>query len=194
MPQDGKFVGTTRLSGTYQDTDEKFIMYDLQGESIYSNPPDPNQPCVDQRVDEDLGPWEFKKNLWLQDIVVNDYNHAFQSIFEKSHAPRWGRKLIAQAWYNQDSWDKFVLQHNIKLDFEELKKKHALERIEGDKMQYDKQRLEIEAFLGEAKERLHAEKLKDVYITDHTPKPKQFITLNEEEDRKYYEYTKSLES
>lgn len=39
---------------------------------------------------------------------------------------------------------------------------------------------------------MHAEKLKDVFVTDHTPKVKQFLTTSEEEDQQYYNYMKSL--
>jgi hypothetical protein len=35
--------------------------------------------------------------------------------------------------------------------------------------------------------------LKDVYVTDHTPKDKKYFTLNKSEDEKFYNYKKSLE-
>lgn len=40
---------------------------------------------------------------------------------------------------------------------------------------------------------MHELKLKDVYITDHTPKVAKFSTTSEEEDQQYYNYMKSLE-
>ena len=41
LPKDKDVVGTTRLI-PFQDTDEKFVPYDLQGESLYTNPPSQN--------------------------------------------------------------------------------------------------------------------------------------------------------
>lgn len=35
--------------------------------------------------------------------------------------------------------------------------------------------------------------LRDVYVTDHTPKVKKFSTLNEGEDREYYNYVRQVE-
>lgn len=35
--------------------------------------------------------------------------------------------------------------------------------------------------------------LKNVYLTDHTPKEKKYFTLNKEEDEKFFKYKKSLE-
>lgn len=35
--------------------------------------------------------------------------------------------------------------------------------------------------------------MKDVYVTNHEPKKHKYFTLNEEEDKIYYNYIKSLE-
>ena len=40
---------------------------------------------------------------------------------------------------------------------------------------------------------MHADELKDVYVTDHTPRVKKFNTNSESEDVQYYNYMKSLE-
>ena len=36
-----------------EDNDEKFEFYDIQGESLYSNPPEPTWITVDHGLDED---------------------------------------------------------------------------------------------------------------------------------------------
>jgi hypothetical protein len=41
---------------------------------------------------------------------------------------------------------------------------------------------------------MHADKMKDVYVTDHVPKTKKYFTNSEEEDIEFYNYMKSLES
>jgi len=69
MPKKGSTVGTTTLIPTV-DTDEKLIFYDTQGESLYTNPPDPNVPVVDHGIDE-MSPWSFRKSNYNQ-IVINN--------------------------------------------------------------------------------------------------------------------------
>ena len=71
MPKDGKTVGTTTLIPT-MDTDEKLIFYDTQGESLYTNPPDPNIPFVDHGLDEEAI-WNFRKTNYNQQVVSNPY-------------------------------------------------------------------------------------------------------------------------
>jgi hypothetical protein len=41
-----------------EDSDEKFEFYDIQGESLYSNPPEPNWITIDHGLDEDYI-WSF---------------------------------------------------------------------------------------------------------------------------------------
>lgn len=41
-----------------EDSDEKFEFYDIQGESLYSNPPEPNWITIDHGLDEDFI-WSF---------------------------------------------------------------------------------------------------------------------------------------
>ena len=36
-----------------EDNDQKLEFYDVQGESVYTNPPDSNMPLVDHRMDEE---------------------------------------------------------------------------------------------------------------------------------------------
>lgn len=41
------------------DNDETLKFYDIQGESLYTNPPDPNMPTIDHGLDEDKI-WAFR--------------------------------------------------------------------------------------------------------------------------------------
>jgi hypothetical protein len=36
-----------------EDNDQKLYFYDLQGESVYTNPPDSNMPIIDHALDEE---------------------------------------------------------------------------------------------------------------------------------------------
>lgn len=53
-------VGSTRAI-PLQDNDELFEFYDIQGESLYNNPPDPNNPVIDHGLDEEHV-WNFGKS------------------------------------------------------------------------------------------------------------------------------------
>ena len=54
-----------------EDNDEKWYWADIQGETIYSNPPDPNLPVVDTRCDEEKI-WNFRITNYNQNIIKND--------------------------------------------------------------------------------------------------------------------------
>lgn len=59
--QQGKkenFVGTTPAI-PYDDNDENLHFYDIQGESLYTNPPDSNMLTVDHGLEEDHV-WAFR--------------------------------------------------------------------------------------------------------------------------------------
>lgn len=55
-----------------EDNDQKFYFYDLQGESIYTNPPDPNQPTIDHGLDEEHI-WAFGVTAYNQFLIKNQY-------------------------------------------------------------------------------------------------------------------------
>lgn len=52
---------------------------------------------------------------------------------------------------------------------------------------------EIEYTIAEAYRKEKEEVWKDVYVTDHTPKPKKYLTLNKNEDQDFFNYKKSLQ-
>ena len=140
-PKEGKTVGLTRVI-PFQDTDEKYIHYDLQGESMYTNPPDPNKPAVDHKHDEQHI-WNWQKTIMNQNVIKNTYSSDFQSIFKRSHAPWWGKKLIAPSWYNKESYTKFLKQWQIRREFEALKMRQASELRAGDLLQKDRHLAEL---------------------------------------------------
>jgi len=52
---------------------------------------------------------------------------------------------------------------------------------------------EVASYIRDAEDRMLEMNLKDVYVTDHKPVTKKFVTQSEEEDLEYYNYIKSLE-
>ena len=69
-PDPKKTVGVAPLVPR-EDNDEKWYWADIQGETIYSNPPDPNLPVVDTRCDEEKI-WNFRITNYNQNIIKND--------------------------------------------------------------------------------------------------------------------------
>ena len=58
----GTTVGET-FAIPVEDNDQKFYFYDNQGESIYTNPPDPNMPTIDHGLDEEYL-WAFNQTSY----------------------------------------------------------------------------------------------------------------------------------
>ena len=148
MPKEGSYVGTTTIIPT-ADTDEKFIPADTQGENLYTNPPDPNIPCVDHGMDEDKI-WNFRKSNYNQEVVHNLYTRDVWSAASEHNAPWWGIKLSTPAFYKENKMGKFYQQYAIRLGLEVLKLKHAKELIPGDMKQRDQMKDEVESYLADA--------------------------------------------
>jgi len=55
-------VGSTPMIPR-QENDQKFEWFNVQGESIYSNPPDPQSITIDHGLDEDHI-WAFQRSLF----------------------------------------------------------------------------------------------------------------------------------
>lgn len=191
MPKEGSTVGTTTLIPT-ADTDEKLVFYDTQGESLYTNPPDPNVPVIDHGLDEEKI-WAFRKTNYNQDVIYNPYTRDMWSAAYEHNAPWWGLKLSTPAFYKDAKYAKFFKQYAIRLDFQRLKLRHAKELIPGDMQQRDRMKAEVASFLENAKKQMLEEEMDEVYVTDHKPVAKKFSTLSEEEDQEYFNYVKSLE-
>lgn len=89
-----------------EDSDEKFEFYDIQGESVYSNPPEPNTITIDHGIDEE-NIWAFGKTLYNQNVIKNNWVHPVNKASLVSYAPFWGEKLTQPAWYKKEKMDKF---------------------------------------------------------------------------------------
>lgn len=108
-----KVVGVTPVI-MREDNDEKFEFWDIQGESLYSNPPEPNTPTIDHGLDEDII-WNFPKTLYNQDVIKNAWTDPAGKAFTYSYAPFWGHKLAMPAWYKAEKMPKFYRHWNHRL-------------------------------------------------------------------------------
>lgn len=90
-----------------EDNDEKWEYNDIQGENLYSHPPDPNHIVVDHGLDEEHI-WAFQKTLYNQEVITNPYTQPYANALHLSFAPRWGHKLCQPHYYKQAKMDKFV--------------------------------------------------------------------------------------
>lgn len=123
-PDKKKVVGVTPIIPK-QDNDELFEFYDMQGESLYSNPPNPNSLSIDHGLDEEKI-WAFNHTLYNQHLVKNDWSNPFTKAYTKSYAPFWGEKLTQPAFYKRDKMPKFYRHWGHRLGLESLKIKHAM--------------------------------------------------------------------
>jgi len=71
IPSDKDVVGTTTLI-PMDDNDEILHFYDIQGESLYTNPPNPNYPTIDHGLEEDEI-WAFKLTNYNQIAIENKW-------------------------------------------------------------------------------------------------------------------------
>ena len=71
--------------------------------------------------------------------------------------------------------------------------RQAIEYRPGDLQQRQRFKEEIEAYIAGAYDQIQKEQMKDVYVTDHEPKPRKYHTSNKKEDEDFYRYQKSLE-
>lgn len=104
------------------DNDQNFKFYDIQGESIYTNPPDPNIPCIDHGLDEDYI-WNFSSTLFNQRAVINNYTmngHKFD-IFKQNHVPSWGQKLATKPFFRKEKLVKWFRHWNHRIGLENIK-------------------------------------------------------------------------
>jgi hypothetical protein len=71
-PLEKHVIGTTKIIPP-TDNDEAFEFYDIQGESLYTNPPNPNNITVDHGLDED-SIWAFGRTFYNQMKVKNNWD------------------------------------------------------------------------------------------------------------------------
>lgn len=111
-----KSAGTTHAI-PMQDNDQKFYFYDVQGESIYTNPPDPNIPVIDHGLDEEHI-WAFGLTAYNQFYIKNQYATNAFNMMKNSHIPFWGQKLQTPAFYKEEKFQKLLRQWDTRLRFE----------------------------------------------------------------------------
>mmetsp|Transcript_17828 Transcript_17828/g.30238 ORF Transcript_17828/g.30238 Transcript_17828/m.30238 type:complete len:288 (+) Transcript_17828:288-1151(+) len=190
-PSDDKVVGNTDLI-TPRDTDTEPMFFNVNGESAFTPPPDPNAPTVDHGVDEEYI-WSFQQDLYNQNIIHNPYLSEMNKL-TKTHAPWWGHKLMGISFYKREKMDKFFRHwdHRIGLDL--------LLRIQARRygpnptdLEFRSMEAEISKYIKECEDFEHKMRYDNVFVTDHVAdEPKYILDLeNDEED--YYEYMKSLE-
>lgn len=91
------------------DDDEKLHFFDIQGESLYTNPPQCANPVVDHGCDENHI-WAFRLTNFNQIGVHNSYMKGIYRATRNNHAPFWGKKLIMPAWFKEEKMQKLQEQ------------------------------------------------------------------------------------
>ncbi len=173
------------------DNDEKFQWSNLQGENVFTNPPNPNRPQIDHGVDEEKI-WAFPLSNYNQEMVFNNW-YGFKG-HTQSNAPMWGHKLAMPHFYKPEKMEKFFRHWHHRKGLEALKQKHVLafgpSPTEEDQVTMQN---EISQYIEKCYEYEEAEKLKDVYVSDHSAPEQKFLTHSSAEDKALYEYHQALE-
>jgi hypothetical protein len=188
--KDGTVAGDTPVIPT-EDNDMKFLFYDVQGESVFTNPPDPNMPVIDHGLDE-LKIWAFNLTGYNQEVIKNQYIGNMWNATKNMHVPHWGQKLFTPAFYKDEKMEAFQRQWDARLGLEIIKMRHAMTNRVGDVEQRRKQKEEIEGYIRKVYQEEQEALLKDVYVTDHTPKQAKYTTTNNKEDEQFFKYKQSL--
>ncbi len=89
--------------------------------------------------------------------------------------------------------EKFMRQWKSRTGLEIIKMRQAIMRKPGDKVQYQQFKDEIEAYVAKAYQKELEAEMKDVYVTDHTPKQKKFATLGKQDDENFFKYKQALQ-
>lgn len=105
MAKKSDVVGTAQVI-PMDDNDATLKFYDIQGESLYTNPPDPNLPTVDHGLEEDKV-WAFRMTGYNQSAVFNQYTRNLYKASTASHVPFWGQKLATPSFYRDEKYAKF---------------------------------------------------------------------------------------
>ncbi len=179
-PKDGSTVGDTTIVPP-EDNDTKLYFYDVQGESVYTNPPDGNVPVIDHGLDEDHI-WAFNLTGYNQSVIKNQYLLNPWNAAKANHAPYWGQKLLTPSFYKDEKMEKFMRQWESRLGLEFVKMRQALAANPNDKKQALRFKEEIEAYVAGAYQKELEAEMKDVYVTDHQAKQKRYATLNKQDD------------
>lgn len=175
-PAKKNVVGNTPII-PMQDNDEAFNYYDIQGESLYTNPPDHTYPLVDHGTDEDHI-WAFHRTLFNQQRVKNSYaTDQFSRQLMLSHAPFWGQKMSQPHFFKPEKVAKFNRHWNHKIGLENLKMKHAiLYGANPTPQQREVISAEINKYVADCYQYEKDVQLRDVHVTDHIAEDTKGIT------------------
>jgi hypothetical protein len=116
-------------------------------------------------------------------VIKNNYSRNIFEASTKSNAPYWGNKLQTPSFYKQDKYEKFIYQWGIRLGLEAIKMRQSMEARKDDRAQRKQFKNEIMNYLEHAEQKQIEWDMKDVFVTDHTPKPKKYHTTSEREDQ-----------
>jgi len=106
-PKDAVVGDTTAIPP--EENDEKLVFYDIQGESVYTNPPDSNIPVVDHRLDEEFV-WAFNRTPYNQYVIRNQYLKNPMKQMQRFQLPFWSKKLQAPAFYSDEKFQRMLRQ------------------------------------------------------------------------------------
>lgn len=118
-----------------EDNDTKAVFYDVQGESVYTNPPDSNMPTIDHGLDEDHI-WAWSKTPYNQNVIKNPYIRNPESVTKSLGMPHWGGKMMMPSFFKEEKLEKFFKQWSLKNGLAEIQMRQALTHVPGDKKQY----------------------------------------------------------
>ncbi len=85
------------------DDEEKLNFHDDQGESLYSNPPDPNMHTVDPETDEDT---IFKMHSNSMNQEVLNLKNPYPTSQEMNIFPVWGMKMQSHHYASPAKYQK----------------------------------------------------------------------------------------
>ena len=103
---------------------------------------------------------------------------------------------MAPAWFKEEKMDKFFDQWNTRLGLEGIKMRQAIELMSAkdlnDPQRIARHKAELQSYISAAQLKEKSRGMKDVYITDHTPKEQRFHTANASEDKDFFRYSQSV--
>jgi hypothetical protein len=83
------------------DDDTKLVWGDNDGDTPFSDPPDPNMPAVDHGLDED-NLWNFNRTPYNQALIKNKWKLDYNDAKTDTHLPPWSEKLKVPTWYTDE--------------------------------------------------------------------------------------------
>lgn len=131
-------VGSTTVV-PLDDNDGVLHYYDINGESLYTNPPDCNLPTIDHGLDQDKV-WAFRLTAYNQLAIINNVKRNPLKASQASHIPFWGEKLTTPVFYDNEKYQLLFKQWKQRIGLEFIKLRHAEEARLGDSWQRKQQK------------------------------------------------------